>query len=128
MPARWQSYNENPDDNITGDCTVRAICTVLGQEWENTYIDLCLQGLIMRAMPSENAVWGAYLRGRGFRRGIFSDACPDCYTVRDFCEENPRGRYILAISGHVVAVIDGVYYDTWDSGGELPVYYWRKDD
>ena len=30
------------------------------------------------------------------------------------------------ISGHVVAVIDGNYYDTWDSGDKIPIYYWYK--
>lgn len=23
-------------------------------------------------------------------------------------------------------VIDGVYYDSWDSGREVPLYYWQK--
>lgn len=27
----------------------------------------------------------------------------------------------------VVAVVDGDYYDAWDSGNEIPLYYWRKD-
>jgi hypothetical protein len=120
-------YNENPIEKQTGDCTVRAISTILGQSWEETYIELCLQGFIMADMPSSNAVWGAYLHSKGFRRGIFTDICPSCYTVRDFCEEHPRGEYILAISGHVVPVIDGEYFDTWDSGDELPIYYWEKE-
>lgn len=49
-------------------------------------------------------------------------------TVKDFCKENPIGTYILAISGHVVAVIDGDYFDTWDSGEEIPIYYWKKEN
>lgn len=125
---RWQSYNANPNGKRVGDCTVRAISAVLNQPWEQTYIDLCLQGYIMGDMPSANAVWGAYLRSKGFRRGTFTDICPDCYTVMDFCTEHPHGRYVLAISGHVVAVINGDYYDTWDSGEELPVYYWKLEE
>ena len=107
---------------------VRAISTVLDQDWDQTYIDLCLQGYLMSDMPSANEVWGAYLRTKGYKRGIFSDACPECYTVRDFCRENPRGRYILALTGHVVAVIDGKYYDTWDSGDRIPIYYWQRKE
>jgi len=38
-----------------------------------------------------------------------------------------RMTHILALSGHVVCVMDGDYYDTWDSGGEVPLYYWRKE-
>jgi hypothetical protein len=27
---------------------------------------------------------------------------------------------------HVVTVINGNYYDAWDSGGEVPIAYWTK--
>lgn len=30
------------------------------------------------------------------------------------------------IDGHVVCVQDGFYWDTWDSGQEIPVYYWER--
>jgi hypothetical protein len=80
-------------------------------------------------MPSANRVWGAYLKRQGFRRELVPDECPNCYTVKDFCRDYPTGTYILAIQGHVVCVCDGKYYDSWDSGEEIPIYYWkRKDD
>ena len=34
----WAKHNENPDGRNVGDCTVRAISTALGQNWETTYI------------------------------------------------------------------------------------------
>ena len=58
----WARHNENPDGRNVGDCTVRAISTALGQEWETTYIALALQGYLMGDMPSANHVWGAYLQ------------------------------------------------------------------
>lgn len=121
-------YNANPSNNLVGDCTVRAISAVLDQDWEQTYVDLCLKGFLMRDMPSANRVWGSYLRDKGFRRDILPDECPDCYTVRDFCEDHPTGKYILAIQGHVVAVLDGKLYDSWNSGNETPIYYWQRKE
>lgn len=79
-------------------------------------------------MPSANHVWGAYLRRKGFTRHIIPDTCPDCYTVSDFAAEHPKGTYILALSGHVVCVCAGDWYDTWESGGEIPLYYWERSD
>ena len=38
----------------------------------------------------------------------------------------PDGTYILAMATHVVAVVDGDWLDTWDSGDETPLYYWQK--
>lgn len=84
-------------------------------------------GFEMFDMPSSNRVWGEYLKSRGYERFVIPNTCPDCYTIRDFCIEHPKGKYLVATGVHVVAVVDGDYYDTWDSGGELPIYYWRKE-
>ena len=121
-------YNANPDGKNVGDCTIRAISRALGQSWETTYTELVLHGFLLRDMPSANHVWGAYLRSRGFTRRIVPDTCPDCYTVADFAREHPRGLYILALSGHVVCVQDGDWYDTWDSGDKVPLYYWERTE
>ena len=120
-------YNPNPQRKLVGDCVVRAVSKVTGQDWEKTYIDLVLQGFIMSDMPSANYVCGAYLASRGFVREVIPNECPDCYTVKNFCEDNPEGTYVLATGSHVVAVIDGDYYDSWDSGEEVPMYMWRKE-
>jgi hypothetical protein len=79
-------------------------------------------------MPHANVVWGEYLYKQGFRKGAIPDTCPNCYTVRAFCADNPIGTFLLATGSHVIAVIDGNYYDTWDSGNEVPIYYWRKEN
>lgn len=120
-------YNANPDGNDVIDCTVRAISLVLGQDWNRTFIELCLQGFIMKNMPNSNEVWGAYLKTKGFRRRAIPDECPECYTVRDFCRDHPRGVFLLALDKHVVAALDGDYYDTQNSGSCVPLYYWYKE-
>ena len=80
----------------------------------------------MYDMPSANRVWGEYLRSLGFVRRTIPDNCPDCYTVRDFCRDNPIGEFILGTGEHVIAVVDGDYYDSWDSGREIPIYYFER--
>ena len=56
------------------------------------------------------------------------DATIALMKMIDFCNDHPKGAYILALSSHVVAVVDGCYYDTWDSGQEIPIYYWTKKE
>lgn len=121
-------HNQNPEGFNVGDCTIRAISMATGQTWEKTYADLALQGFIMRDMPSANHVWGAYLKRLGFKRSVIPNDYPDVYTVANFAEDHPYGTYILALSGHVVCVIDGDYIDTWDSGNEIPLYYWSREE
>lgn len=124
----YRQYNPNPHGARVGDCTVRAITCATDQTWDETYIYLCLYGLITGDMPSANSVWGAYLKEKGFHRKVIPCHYPECYTVRTFTKEHPKGTYILALNGHVVAVKDGWYYDSWDSGDEIPIYYWTKGD
>lgn len=109
-----------------GDCTVRAISTATGEGWMETYLDLCLFGLLMADMPSANIVTTAYLRNKGFRRRTIPYDCPDCYTISDFCKDHKKGTYIIGTGSHLTTVIDGDLWDSWDSSNECPVYYFEK--
>lgn len=120
----YQFYNANPTASRVGDCTIRAMSKVLGQSWERTYIDVCIKGLLLHDMPSANHIWGAYLEDKGYKRHIVPNQC----TVAEFADTHKTGAYILAISGHVVACINGTYFDTWDSGDCVPIYYWEKEN
>lgn len=122
----YKYYNPNPYGKAVGDCVVRALTILLDDDWHNVYADLTMQGSFMGDMPSSNVVWGEYLKENGFRQFPLQDMCPACYTIRDFCMDFPIGKYLVATGSHVVAVVDGNYYDTSDSGNEVPLYYWRK--
>lgn len=118
--------NPNPMGNVTGDCVVRAISIAEDIPWSEVYDALCDEGRELADMPSSNRVWGSYLKGRGYERGVVVDICPYCYTVKDFCKDNPIGTFVLGTGTHAVAVIDGDYIDAWDSGEETPIYYWHR--
>jgi len=127
----WKPYNPNPAGRVVGDCTIRAISKALDKSWDDVYVGTALDGFLMSDMPTANSVWGAYLRRNGYRRHLIDDECKDCpdaYTVAEFARDHPQGTYILALSGHVVTVIDGDWYDTWDSGNEIPIYYWIREN
>lgn len=123
----YEYYNPNPMMRNVGDCSVRAVSKALGIDWETAYIRIMVNGYSMCDMPSPDAVFGSVLRQNGFKRAIVPNSCPDCYTIADFCKENPEGKYVLGTGGHVVAVVDGNYYDSWDSGQEIPLYVWYLD-
>ena len=119
--------NPNPNGMYVEDCVIRAISIATDRSWDDIFIHLCLQAYIMKNMPSVNKVWGNYLTSIGFVRYMLPDTCPDCYTVREFCQDNPSGTFILATGSQVIAAKDGDYYDAWDSGDELPTSVWRRE-
>ena len=120
--------NVEPQPRRTTRCTVRAITKATGESWEHAYVGICLQGFLMCDMPSNNAIWGAYIRRKGFNKKSIPEDKPDDYTVEDFCRDHPQGVFIVTTSGHVLTVQDGDYYDSWNSGKEIPIYYFEREE
>ena len=121
-------YNPNPAEKEVGDCVIRAIAKALNKGWEEAYIELCLKGYEMRDMPNSNAVWGAYLKEKGFKRCAVSESCSECYTIEDFTKEFPKGTYVIGTGTHAVTLIDGKIYDSYDTSSKWPLYYYKKEE
>lgn len=126
MDDVYVKYNPNPVGNRVEDCAQRAISAALDVDWDTASDLIYEMARSMGTTTHDDAAWGAVLRRAGFVRQIIPNTCPDCYTVADFCRDHPRGVYVLKTAGHVVAVIDGRAWDTWDSTGEIPAYYWHR--
>lgn len=122
----WIKYNPNPKGLHVGDCTVRSICAVTGADWNTVHKALCDLSGDMADMPSADRVWWELLREFGFTQKRMIDRCPECYTVADFCRDHPRGVYVLGPHEHAVAVINGNYWDSWDSGKTVPTYFFSR--
>lgn len=120
-------YNPNPKKKRTGDCAVRAIAKALDTDWETAYAKMSLLGYTMADLLNAVPVYGALLRQNGFKREAIPNTCPDCYTINDFCRDHPNGRFVVVTGNHVVTVIDGNFYDTWDSGEEVPILYFEEE-
>lgn len=119
-------YNPNPLGLSVGDCTIRALSCALDISWEQTYNLLAQLGFDMGDMPSSNRVWSELLKINGFKKYQLPDTCPACYTIRDFCYDHPYGIYVVGTGEHVVCIKNGNYFDSWDSGNEIPIYYFQR--
>lgn len=134
--------NLNPYGKNRGDCVIRAITLALNYNWFMVHDELSFLSRKMGDMPSSNDVWKTYLERLGYKEVLTENTCPDCLTVERFARSHPKGRYILStceytkardnliVTGtHVVALIDGNWYDSWDSGLDVPLsyfYVWDK--
>ena len=122
-------YQPNPLGKSSNDCAVRAISKLFGMSWDEAFMLLVNEAYHQAEMPSSNAVIMAILRNRGFKKYNLIEN--KYYTVSDFADQHTYGVYAIFTGEHIVAEIDGDYYDAWDCGNEIPLSYWiceRRED
>jgi hypothetical protein len=124
--SMFAEYNNNPQNKRVGDCVFRALSKALGKTWGEVYIDLSAEGFYQADSPQSISVWGKYLKDNGFKQQLLPDTCPACYTINQFCKDNPEGIFVVVTATHVVCVYDGIFFDTWNSGDETAVYFFEK--
>jgi hypothetical protein len=124
---RFKYYNPNQKNLTSGDCVIRMLTVITDKSWDDCYWLVCERGAEMGEMPSANVVWMSILTDLGFKRYVIPNTCPNCYTIKDFCKDHPEGLYVLATGSHVVAVKDGCYLDSWNSGNEHPIFYFKRN-
>lgn len=122
----WIYANPNPCRQEEPDCVVRAISLATGRSWDDVHWDLCMLSHINCTMPSTNWLWEAYLKQHRFEKFLLPASCPSRTTVKEFCKQYRKGTYVIGTGSHAVCVKDGDYLDSWDSGSEIPTYFFRK--
>ena len=116
---RWRQYNPNPKERKIGDCTLRAYCAAFDISWDEAFD-------IASRVAKENSSMIQYVADKVLTEE-FNCHIDEKYnkktvkgkdriTISEFATSHPYGTYILHVRQHVVAVIDGEYWDSWDSG------------
>lgn len=135
-------YNENPKDNRTGDCVVRAIGLATELGWDEAYKSLCKYGYKKKLMPNDKQCYDKWLQENGWVKHKQPRKWDNTkYTGIEFCklQQNYAGSYvhdgvvlsdriIAHIGGHhLVAIVDGKINDIWYSQDGCIGNYWTKE-
>lgn len=123
----YKYYQPNPQQKKTDDCVIRALTKALDCDWDTASVYAMTQQIRDADIFVKNYVWGNLLLRNGYTKHSLPNTCPDCYTIKDFANDYRRGTYIVGTGDHVLAVIDGDYYDSFDSGEMIPILYYRKE-
>jgi hypothetical protein len=110
-----------------GDCVVRAIAIATGEKYKNVY----------NMVASANKDFGFAKSARnGIHKSVSADVLKKLgfqwYSAPKFIGRKarpfdmPRGVVIAKQAHHLVAVINGVPYDTFDSTVKIIYGYWKK--
>ena len=116
---RWKEYNPNPKERNIGDCTLRSYCAAFGIDWDKAFD-------IATKVAKENSSMIQYVADKVLTEE-FNCVVDEKYnkktvkgkdriTVNEFAMSHPYGTYILHVRQHQVTVINGMYWDSWDSG------------
>ena len=128
MGAAFRYYNAHPRHLSVSDCVKRSLTLTTGIPY----------AVIAKGLNDHKKVTGArlfYQSGNpdsyaknvlGLRRiKILASEDGSRMTAEEFAEHHPIGRFVLSLSGHWTACINGILYDTWDCGGERVLSYYE---
>lgn len=132
----FHNYNANPKNRITGDCRIRAICTACEIPYNQVVMDLariqCETGYDQCTNQGLDILLKQYGWVKHKQPRKFDNTK---YTGEEWCrllQKDPwvviGGRRVVANIGghHMVAIVDGKVWDTWDSTDGCIGNYWTK--
>ena len=132
MSSRYVYFQPNAKDlkDEYGDCQVRALSKALNISWVEAFdltIPICREMQTYTIFGGSCTIGKDNLRKLGFNYcGISNKRGSKRPTVDSFAKDHPTGTYIAKVAHHVVAIVDGKYYDTWDSGQKSMYGYYEK--
>ena len=125
---KYYQPNEKDLKDKYGDCVIRALTKVLGMSWLEVFDEITPLSREMQIPFNCKPCYEKYLTEvKGFKYvGISNSKGSKRPTVESFSKTNNHGTYLVKVANHVVAIVDGNYYDTWDSGHKSLYGYWVK--
>ena len=120
--GRFVYFQPNDKDikDKVGDCQIRALAKVLNKTWLEGFdliTPICREQQVMDIFSCDLKKTKEALQRIGLEyTGVSNKRGTKRPTVDSFAKTHKVGRYIVSVAHHVVAVVDGKYYDTWDSG------------
>lgn len=131
--GRFVYYQPNEKDvkDQFGDCTIRALSKALNITWLQAFdltIPICRREQVPNIFYAPAKIRNEFLKELGFEyHGISNKKGSKRPTIDVFAKEHETGTFIVNVANHEVAVVNGKYYDTWDSGNKrMYGYYERK--
>ena len=130
------NYNANPQGRNEGDCTIRALSLAYNLSYANVKSDLISLGNKNKSKFNTFPTINAFMEKHRFKKYLNNeDGSINVSTVENFAKKYRHGNYVVRCSDrskqdmshafHLVAVIDGKIYDTWDSGNYFVIDAWE---
>lgn len=131
--SRYYKYyqpNDKDHKDKYGDCQIRALSKALNKSWLEVFdltVPICRERQIMDIFCCELNTTKECMKELGFEyTGISNKKGSKRPTVESFAKTHKEGTYVVSLAGHVCAVVDGYFYDTWDCSYKSLYGYYTK--
>ena len=111
-------FNPHPQEKMVADCVKRALVAATGRTYKEVSSELNRHKKITKSkhFSSKSNFIPYFEEELKFKRISFPAVKGQPrMNGASFARSHRKGTYILNMAHHVVACIDGVLYDTWDS-------------
>jgi len=129
QPTKYfEPTQPNPTEKIghgtKGDCVIRAFALAAGITWLEAFDALCEHARKTYSVPNCHTNYIPLFKELGYQR----IACKAVkgksrMTAEEFCKKHRKGRYMLRISNHLAAVVDGKVRDSWNPANKCVYSY-----
>ncbi len=130
MKSRGFTYYQPNSKDLKdgyGDCVIRAFSKAEDKSWVDIFDMLVPIARELQCMPNGKPAYQEFLRRNGYiYHGVSNKKGSKRPTVSSFSLSHKEGSYILVCANHLVASVDGYFYDTWDSGNKSLYGYWTN--
>ena len=108
--AKYIYYNVNPEGERKNDCVTRAISLASGYSYP------CIRKKLFHIAKLLNCDKLCVCCYRHLLDDIFKYKRINCdgYTVGEFADKYPQGKYLVRMGGHISTIIDNCVYDIFD--------------
>ncbi len=127
--AELVRYNANTRGTRTGDCSVRSISLAFNMDYRKVkqILNDCMLKSRGHVYNSSNNIKYALIHEFNVPESDILDIRDQKLTVSEFADQNPSGTFLIGCNknpnppsnyvfgGHLVTIINGKIFDTWDS-------------
>lgn len=113
----------SPNGKSQDDCAVRALSKIEGITWREAFLLLSETGAEEESLIQYEHVVSKTLEKLGYNEYKVEKGKP--VQLNLITKKIDKG--IAFVKGHVVAIVEGNYYDSWDSGLENVQKYYKKE-
>lgn len=116
-------YNPHPDNKHVGDCVKRALTKATGWDYHDVQLALNRYKKVTKTKVFNEA--------KNFvpfiEKELEGKKLPQYRNVKvgEFAKQHQSGAFVAKVRRHVVAVVDGKVYDTWNSSFKAITKVWQ---